>query len=759
MRRILMIILLGVVPFLGSAQVLRTWTGASNNDFNNGNNWSPTGALGTNDSCVITLTSSTTITMSASVTIRALDFRVSGSNRVGRFSTGSSLLTLNNTGRFKVASGNNNTQATVDVNGSGSGIIFGGRAIFDDAGVRTVLVESNTNNPGRLEFRSDVVIGPWGRTAPGTEPDIWFDKDGSQTLTENGTVTLFLGESVIVGVSNTPTLTINGTSAAWFGLYNGAFTVKAGATVNGGNCGFNTWAGLGTTCTFGAGSYVSVASTNNFPGPFTTYSLNQTSTFEYNGTSQSVTAIGGTGYGNLIINSSTTGTSAGNFDIQGNFTNTRGWNDGNDVHRFDGTGAQSINGAVKPVFWDIIVNKSSGTLTLNTDVDVDIRVQLQNGAVDLNNNTLSLLVLGWYAGGSPTAIVRTNGYIISESETSELAWMIRHSNSAHNYAFGNSSGTYIPWSYHVQAGTVGMFTAATWSTPTTNNVPWATGVTAMYDPTLGKDGSQEAVIDRWWVLTNAPSNSGNVVFRYAGAENTMWPAYNTSALGLQRWNTSTGKWDTPIGSGTGVTSGVGTCSANGVSAWSPWVISSALAPLPVELLDIQVIQEKDKVKLDWTTLTEINNDRFEIERSSNGQTWEKIGTIKGAGNSEVQRSYSLVDEDPLKGVSYYRLRQVDHNGEDEYFDPVAVNFEQGGTANVYPNPVQDQLYVNLSDIDAGEVQMTIVDPTGKKVLHVNEMAHEGQNLLLLNTSDLAPGMYLVNITTPGKSFSKAVVVK
>lgn len=738
-----------------NAQTLRTWTGSVNNDFNNSGNWSPTGALSTNDSCVINITSTKTITMSSSVTILAIDINVSGTNVVGTFSTGSSVLTLNNTGRFDVLSGNNNTTLRVDVNGSGSGIVFGGEAIIGNSSVKNVLFESNTSNPGYLKFMSDVIIGAYGRTSPATEPDIIFDKNGTQTLYENGAVTYFLGESLTFGQTNTPTVYISGANPNWFGLYNGAMTVKAGATVVGGGCGFNAYAGSGSTVTLNAGCYVSVGTTNNFPGPFSTYNLDATSTFEYNGTSQSVTAIGGTGYGNLIINSSTAGTSAGSFSIRGDFTNTQGWSHGYDIHTFNGTAAQSINGT-KPLFYYVIVNKSSGTLTMNTDVDCEGRVVLTSGPVDLNNNTLTLSVNYWGGNGSPDALMRTSGYLISESETSILSWMIRHSGAPHYFAFGNSSGTYIPWSYDVLSGTIGYFDVSTYATGT-NNTPWATGVTAMYDPTLGKDGSVEAVIDRWWVLTNASSNTGNVIFTYAGSENTMQSPYNVGSLGAQRWNGS--KWDSPLGSGTGVTSGTGTVSISSLSSFSPWVISSQSAPLPVELLNFEATPSGEVVNLNWSTASEINNELFEVERSADGETWEKITEVPGSGNSRVIRHYSAVDNQPLSGANYYRLKQIDIDGAFEYSDVVMANIALPTEVQIVPNPVKGMAFATFSAESSGQYTISIYNTAGQQVLSTQGMYVKGQNNVQVNTHDLGAGMYIVKLLTNGKSITGNLVVE
>ncbi len=78
------------------------------------------------------------------------------------------------------------------------------------------------------------------------------------------------------------------------------------------------------------------------------------------------------------------------------------------------------------------------------------------------------------------------------------------------------------------------------------------------------------------------------------------------------------------------------------------------------------VPEKDVVDLFWITESENNNDYFDVERSIDGIDFKKIGTVKGAGNTDHQTQYFTMDEDPFTGVNYYRLKQVDFNGEFEY---------------------------------------------------------------------------------------------
>jgi len=78
------------------------------------------------------------------------------------------------------------------------------------------------------------------------------------------------------------------------------------------------------------------------------------------------------------------------------------------------------------------------------------------------------------------------------------------------------------------------------------------------------------------------------------------------------------------------------------------------------------------VLIRWTTLSQVNNDYFEIQRSIDAEQWKTVETVTGAGNSNSQMSYSIIDDNPVHGISYYRLKQTDYDGQSEAFHPISI---------------------------------------------------------------------------------------
>lgn len=125
--------------------------------------------------------------------------------------------------------------------------------------------------------------------------------------------------------------------------------------------------------------------------------------------------------------------------------------------------------------------------------------------------------------------------------------------------------------------------------------------------------------------------------------------------------------------------------------------------------------------MEWATASEDNNDRFEVERSQNGKNFTKIAEVAGAGNSATTLNYNYTDRAANTGINYYRLKQVDTDGQFEYSHVVAVNSMAAVNASmeVYPNPATATNYVHVSLNSTSSAQLKIMDRNGRTVF-----AHE-----------------------------------
>ena len=171
-------------------------------------------------------------------------------------------------------------------------------------------------------------------------------------------------------------------------------------------------------------------------------------------------------------------------------------------------------------------------------------------------------------------------------------------------------------------------------------------------------------------------------------------------------------------------------------------------PLPIDLMsfDAQYIEASALIDLTWITASETNNDFFTVERSKDGETFEVVGIVDGAGNSTMVNGYELADDNPYKGTSYYRLAQTDFDGTTEYSKLVAVKIDAGfGNLNVFPNPIEGVGYLTFnSNVDAISI-LVIYDVSGRKIISQEINTIKGDNEIMLPTSNLPEGMYFLTV--------------
>ncbi|MDP2387492.1 MAG: T9SS type A sorting domain-containing protein [Bacteroidota bacterium] len=194
--------------------------------------------------------------------------------------------------------------------------------------------------------------------------------------------------------------------------------------------------------------------------------------------------------------------------------------------------------------------------------------------------------------------------------------------------------------------------------------------------------------------------------------------------------------------------------------------NASQTPMPVELTEFYATPENNGVVLNWSTATEKNSDRFEIEKSIDGLSFEKIGTEDSKatnGNSNYQLNYSYTDNAPSDGMSYYRLKQIDFNGAFEYHPIISVDFEVKNNIRfvVFPNPNMGEFSVDFSGIEnEHEVLIEMYSMEGK-VVYKNQFTSES---MATNTVHIVPeekirsGQYIVNFYVEGIKYPVKVLV-
>ncbi len=187
---------------------------------------------------------------------------------------------------------------------------------------------------------------------------------------------------------------------------------------------------------------------------------------------------------------------------------------------------------------------------------------------------------------------------------------------------------------------------------------------------------------------------------------------------------------------------------NGCEATATEIISAACGPvLPVEMLSFTVTKSGDDALLNWATATEVNNNYFDVQHSTDGEHFNYIGRVNSLnGNSTTVQNYQFTHNKPPKGVNYYRLKQVDFDGTYEYSDIRSIVFGGAGNLAIYPNPTSSNINVKVPEGIEHNAIIEIVNAAGQTVraMTVSDMSTA---ILTFNVSDLALGYYFIQIKT------------
>lgn len=185
---------------------------------------------------------------------------------------------------------------------------------------------------------------------------------------------------------------------------------------------------------------------------------------------------------------------------------------------------------------------------------------------------------------------------------------------------------------------------------------------------------------------------------------------------------------------------LGTCGAG-----DPPPTLSGNVTLPVELISFRATQLKDVIDLSWKTASETNNDGFEIQRSEDGITWGKIFFEKGRGTTDLKNEYQYSDLDPLVGVNYYRLKQIDFDEKYEYSSIIAIDFLQKKLqTTISPNPFNDEVRIELSTSFTADTKVFIYNSLSKNIGSL--IFEKNKTNQIFDVSYLKSGVYFFQIS-------------
>ncbi len=210
---------------------------------------------------------------------------------------------------------------------------------------------------------------------------------------------------------------------------------------------------------------------------------------------------------------------------------------------------------------------------------------------------------------------------------------------------------------------------------------------------------------------------------------------------------------------------VGNAASGGSGSNGDFIYAGSInnVPLPVTLKDFSAAVSGSTVALNWQTTSEINSDRFEIEKSEDGQFYNKIATVKASSNSTTAKDYSYSDNSPswFDKPVYYRLKLVDKDNTFKYSKVVTVQLKSGAMAvqNVYPTYINraSEVTAVINSDKAKTLNILLVNASGKALQYVVKTLESGKNTVRFTPpANLMNGTYFIRFSAG--SFTQTVSV-
>ena len=461
-----------------------------------------------------------------------------------------------------------------------------------------------------------------------------------------------------------------------------------------------------------------------------------TSTVTFDGNPVAINGIGTTTFNNLTIATGADVSLNKSINVSGNLVNNGTFTTTGRSLSFTGTSSSSISGSAPFItFEDFTQNKAGSTTTLSMPVQINGDLTLTDGIIATTSTNLLTL--------------NDNATSTSGTSTSYVSGpMKKIGDDAFVFPVGKS-GYWAPIGISAPASASAAFQAEYYATSYS-----VTTVSAPLD--------HISFLEHW--MLDRTAGSDNVSATLYWKDGTRSAINDLSELVVAHYNGTSWVNETQDGGTTGTTS-QGTVTSQLMTSFSPLTFGSkkggTVNPFPIALLSFSAKAERGVVNILWATASEINNDYFVVEKSNDGVNFNEIKKVKGAGNSSLNQSYSIIDNQPLMGISYYRLKQVDFNGKYSYSHIETVFLKNSNEDFIlYPNPVVDGFSLRLENDIYDEILVVVSDIFGKEQFSKIIMTSVADDTIVVDLERKLPsGVYTVIASNNDKVYKKKIVIK
>ncbi|MCS6991265.1 MAG: hypothetical protein NZL95_05325 [Chitinophagales bacterium] len=419
-------------------------------------------------------------------------------------------------------------------------------------------------------------------------------------------------------------------------------------------------------------------------------------------------------------------------------------------------------------FYNVVFNNSSPNtagIRMLSNLVVLNQATFQDGLVYANSYTLHINTIAPSAVTflAPNNAQYSNSWIAALYPNGRLDRDMTNSGSVYDFPVGSTSAAQLLQVTPTNITGISRF-AASWENGVVGTSPLTLSECGTFYQQVHNAGEWHLRPANGGVLGSGGFTNGNMTIRgwnlstFPGLVDNqfalLWRAEgNNSASGWQIPNPSCVSLAPPGSSGRTVASNnvlrTGLQSFN--DGTSQLGIGMTYFPLPVQLLTFDGYPKGPANYLYWVTASEFNADYFEVERSADNFNFSLIATAEALGFSQSEHRYSLVDNHPLQGLNYYRLKQVDKDGSYQYSNVVLIDRSNGAIlgAHVYPNPATNFITLQLHASEEGLFSLALVDALGRQVREGAWSVRAGYQSLQLDLSDLPAAPYVLFLNKIG----------
>ncbi|HEY8897610.1 MAG TPA: T9SS type A sorting domain-containing protein [Niastella sp.] len=371
---------------------------------------------------------------------------------------------------------------------------------------------------------------------------------------------------------------------------------------------------------------------------------------------------------------------------------------------FTGNSNSNISGANTLQFYNLALNKTGASLLLQNHITVNNELSFTNGLLNLNNYNITLDAAASLSGESETSRITgtTGGYVQITTNLNAPSGVNAGNLGAAITSTQNLGSTIIRRGHVSQVNGSGM----------------GNSVYRYYDIIPANNTALNATLYFNYFDAELNSLTENTLILATSPDNTTW-----TGQGFAVRNTIT-NWVTQ----------------SGFANFARVTLTSPLNALPLIWSAFNTACAGNGVSISWKTLQESNTSAFYVRRSSNGTSWQTIGTLPAVGNSNVAINYSFTDPLSFSGAMY-RIVQEDKNGIQSLSPVLQSRCEIGDGVSVYPNPAGSQCWVSVQSATNASVVMRLYDSKGLLVKQQLENVQAGSNQIGFQMNGLPQGLY------------------